>query len=452
MRVRGRSSSRWPACQADHAADALREEAAVTTKEQELGMTANTTYVIVGASLAGAKAAEALRAEGFSGPLMVIGEETERPYERPPLSKAYLMGNAERETIYVHPQQWYAEHDVELRLGVPVTEIDPAAHEVRLADGSRTGYAKLLLATGSSPRPLPVPGADMDGVLYLRRVEDSDQIKADLQAASRIAVIGAGWIGLETAAAARAAGVEVTVLESAELPLLRVLGREVAQVFADLHRDHGVDLRFGVQVAEITGSNGRASGVRLADGSHIRADVIIAGIGITPNTQLATAAGLVVDNGIRVDAQLRSSEPDIYAAGDVASAFHPLLGKHIRVEHWANALNQPQTAARAMLGQDVAYDRVPYFFTDQYDLGMEYAGYVEPGGYDEVVFRGDVARGEFIAFWRAGGRVLAGMNVNIWDVNDHIQALVRAATPVDASRLADPQVPLEQLAEDAAAG
>jgi 3-phenylpropionate/trans-cinnamate dioxygenase ferredoxin reductase component len=415
-------------------------------------MTANTTYVIVGASLAGAKAAEALRTEGFDGPLLMIGEETERPYERPPLSKSYLMGNAERESIYVHPQQWYAEHDVDLRLGVAVTGIDPAAHEVTLADGSRTGYAKLLLATGSSPRPLPVPGADLDGVLYLRRVEDSDQIKADLQAASRIAVIGAGWIGLETAAAARAAGVEVTVLETAELPLLRVLGREAAQVFADLHRGHGVDLRCGVQVAEITGGNGRAGGLRLADGSHIRADAIIAGIGITPNSQLASAAGLEVDNGIRVDAQLRSSSPDIYAAGDVASAFHPRLGKHIRVEHWANALHQPQAAGRAMLGQDVAYDRVPYFFTDQYDLGMEYAGYVEPGGYDEVVFRGDVARGEFIVFWRANGRVLAGMNVNIWDVNDHIQALVRAATPVEASRLADPRVPLEELVDDAAAG
>ena len=283
------------------------------------------------------------------------------------------------------------------------------------------------------------------GVLSLRRVGDSDQIKATFQAASRVAVIGAGWIGLETAAAARAAGVEVTVLEAAELPLLRVLGAEVARVFAGLHREHGVDLRFGVQVSEITTAGGRASGVRLGDGSHIQADAVIVGVGIAPNTQLAEAAGLPVSNGVVVDAALRSADPDVFAAGDVASAMHPVLGRHIRVEHWANALNQPQAAARAMLGQDVAYDNVPYFYTDQYDLGMEYAGYVEPGRYDQVVFRGDVDRREFIAFWLADGRVLAGMNVNIWDVNDTVQALVRSGRTVDAGKLADPGVPLGDL-------
>jgi len=408
-------------------------------------MNAEAAYVIVGASLAGAKAAGTLRQEGFDGPVVLIGEETERPYERPPLSKDYLLGHADRETIYVHPLAGYAEHDVDLKLGTRVTGIDPAAHEVRLADGSRAGYAKLLLTTGSSPRRLTVPGADADGVLYLRRVSDSDQIKAAFAAASRVAVIGAGWIGLETAAAARTAGVEVTILEAAELPLLRVLGREAAQVFADLHRDHGVDLRFGVQVAEITGSGGRADGVRLADGTRIPADAVIVGVGITPNTQLAEAAGLKVANGIVTDARLQSSHPDVYAAGDVANAYHPLLGQHIRVEHWYNALHQPQTAAQAMLGRDVAYDRVPYFYTDQYDLGMEYAGYVEPGGYDQVIFRGDVPRREFIAFWLGGGRVLAGMNVNIWDVNDTIAAIVRGGRTVNAGRLADPNVPLEEF-------
>jgi 3-phenylpropionate/trans-cinnamate dioxygenase ferredoxin reductase subunit len=403
-------------------------------------------YVIVGASLGGAKAAETLREEGFGGPLVLIGEETERPYERPPLSKDYLLGKADRETIYVHPQAWYADHGVDLRLGARVTGIDPAAHEVRLADGSRIGYAKLLLATGSTPRRLPVPGADADGVLYLRRVGDSDHIKAAFQTASRVAVIGAGWIGLETTAAARAAGVQVTVLEAAELPLLRVLGREAAEVFAGLHRDHDVDLRFGVQVAEITGTGGRAGGVRLADGSHVDADAVIVGVGITPNVQLAEVAGLETGNGMVTDARLRTSDPDIYAAGDVANAYHPLLGKHIRVEHWANALHQPPAAARAMLGRDIAYDRVPYFYTDQYDLGMEYAGYVEPGGYDQVVFRGDVAGREFIAFWLGAGRVLAGMNVNIWDVNEAIQAIVRGGRTVNTGRLADPDVPLEEFA------
>jgi len=412
-------------------------------------MSTDATYVIVGASLGGAKAAEALRAAGHDGRVVLLGAESELPYERPPLSKGYLQGKAERETIYVHPREWYAEADIDLRLGVTVTGIDPAAHEVVLADGSRIGYAKLLLTTGSSPRRLQVPGADLDGVLYLRSAGDSDRIKALLARVGRITVIGAGWIGLEVTAAAREAGVAVTVLETAELPLLRVLGSEVASVFAALHAEHDVDLRFGVQVSEITGSDGHADAVRLSDGSLIPADAVIVGVGITPNTELAVAAGLDVDNGIRVDAQLRSSDPDIYAAGDVASAFHPLLGKHLRVEHWANALNQPQTAARAMAGEDVSYDRVPYFFSDQYDLGMEYSGYVEPDGYDEVVFRGDVDRREFVAFWLGnGGRVLAGMNVNVWDVNDAIQALVRASRPVDKAALADPETPLESLASE----
>jgi 3-phenylpropionate/trans-cinnamate dioxygenase ferredoxin reductase component len=409
-------------------------------------MSGDPAIVIAGAGLAGAKAAETLRDEGFGGPVVLIGDETERPYERPPLSKDYLLGKAERESIFVHPRSWYGEHDVDLRLGVPVTSIDAAAHAVSLADGSRVGYAKLLLATGSSPRRLPIEGDDLDGVFYLRRVADSDRIKVAFATASRVVVIGAGWIGLETAAAARAAGADVTILEAAKLPLLRVLGKEVAQVFADLHREQGVELRFGVAVAEITGSGGRASGVRLGDGSHVPADAIIIGVGITPNIQLAEAAGLQVGNGIVVDARLRSSDPDIHAAGDVANAYHPVLGRHVRVEHWANALNQPQAAARAMLGQDVSYDLMPYFYTDQYDLGMEYAGHVEPGGYEQVVFRGDVAGREFIAFWLAGGRVMAGMNVNVWDVNDAIQSLVRSGQTVDPGRLADAGVPLEEVA------
>jgi 3-phenylpropionate/trans-cinnamate dioxygenase ferredoxin reductase component len=410
-------------------------------------VSADDAFVIVGASLAGAKAAEALREEGFDGQVVLIGDEADRPYERPPLSKDYLLGKAERETIYTHPASWYADNNVDLRLGVEVTAIDPAAHEIALADGSRASYTRLLLTTGSSPRRLLVPGADQDGLLYLRRVADSDRIKSAFRTASRIAVIGAGWIGLETAAAARQAGVEVTIVEAAELPLLRVLGPEAARVFADLHREHGVGLRFGVQVGEITGSGGRVSGVRLADGGHIEADAVIVAVGISPNSQLAEAAGLETRNGVVVDAGLRSSGPDIYAAGDVASAYHPVLGKHIRVEHWANALNQPQAAARAMLGQDVSYDRMPYFFTDQYDLGMEYSGYVEPGGYDQVVFRGDADQREFIAFWLRDGRVLAGMNVNVWDVSDAIQALVRGGKQVDAARLADPGVPIDQVAD-----
>ena len=405
-------------------------------------MPASDTFIIAGGGLAGAKAAEALREQGFDGRIMLASEEDIRPYERPPLSKEYLQGKVGQDTIFVHPPDWYDAHGVELLPGTAVTRIDRGSREVTLSGGRHLAYSKLLLATGSIPRRLPLPGADADRVLYLRRVEDSDRIRDTFTTASRVIIIGAGWIGLEVAAAARLAGVEVTILERAELPLLHVLGPQVAAVFADLHREHGVDLRLGVRVAEITNSGGKATGARLADGTRIGADAVIVGIGAAPQTRLAEAAGLDVRDGVATDASLRTSDPAIYAAGDIANAFHPLLGRHIRVEHWANALHQPATAAAAMLGRDAAYDRVPYFYTDQYDLGMEYAGYAGPGGYDQVAFRGDAGKRGFIAFWLSGGRVVAGMNVNIWDVNDAIQALIRSGRPADPARLADPAVPL----------
>jgi 3-phenylpropionate/trans-cinnamate dioxygenase ferredoxin reductase subunit len=398
-------------------------------------------FAIVGAGLAGAKAAEALRAEGFAGRVVLFGAEPHRPYERPPLSKGYLQGSAERDTVFVHGPDWYADQDVDLRLGTEVTAIDRPAHEVVAADGTRTRYDKLLLTTGSSPRRLPVPGADLPGVHYLRTLDDSDHLKAVFRPGARIAVVGAGWIGLETAAAARGAGAEVTVLENAELPLLRVLGPRMAQVFADLHHAHGVDLRCGTTVEAI-----RPGAVVLADGSELPADTVVVGIGITPNADLARACGLEVDNGILVDSHLTTSDPDVLAAGDVANAHHPLLDRHLRVEHWANALNQPAVAARTMLGQDATYDRLPYFFTDQYDLGMEYLGHSHPDDHDEVVVRGDVESREFIAFWLHDGRVVAGMNVNVWDVTDPIRALITSGEPVDPARLADPDVPLTDLA------
>ena len=402
------------------------------------------TFVIVGAGLAGAKAAETLRDEGFDGPVVLIGDEDQRPYERPPLSKDYLMGKAERDSVYVHPESWYTEHDVGLRLGIAVTAIDRGNHQV-FAGGDAVGYEKLLLATGSSPRRLQLSGAGLRGVHYLRRMGDSDQIRTSLQPGQRVVVIGGGWIGLECAAAARAAGAEVALVEMAELPLLRVLGREVAEVFADLHRANGVDLRLGAEVDDLTGAGDQVNGVLLADGTRLDADLVIVGVGITPNTALAEAAGLEIGDGVRADASLRTSDPDIYAAGDVADAYHPFYARHLRVEHWANALNQPQTAAKAMLGQDVSYDLLPYFYTDQYDLGMEYSGYVAPGGYDQVVFRGDKEHREFVAFWLHQGRVLAGMNVNVWDVNEDVQALIHRATPVDPARLANPGVPLADV-------
>ena len=398
-------------------------------------------YVVVGAGLAGAKAAEALREHGYDGRLVLFGDEAYRPYERPPLSKDYLLGKAERDKAFVHSPGWYAEHDVELRLGTSVTSIDRAAHQVVTAGGDRLAYDKLLLATGASPRRLTAPGADLAAVAYLRSLDDSDRIKAALRPDARIAIIGGGWIGLEVAAAARSAGAVVTVLEGAELPLLRVLGPEVATVFADLHRAHGVDLRCSISVTGIE-SDGDGAVVRLGDGAGIPADTVIVGVGISPNTSLAEAAGLHVDNGVVVDEHLRSSDPDIFAAGDVANAYHPILRRQLRVEHWANALHQPDVAARSMLGQDASYDRLPYFFTDQYDLGMEYFGHAETGDFDALVLRGDVEGRAFAAFWLRDGHVLAGMHVNQWDDSDAIKALVRAAQKVDASLLRDTAVPL----------
>jgi 3-phenylpropionate/trans-cinnamate dioxygenase ferredoxin reductase component len=407
-------------------------------------------FAIVGASLAGAKAAEGLREAGFAGRVVLIGEETERPYERPPLSKGYLLGAEPREKAYVHDARWYPEHDVELLLGVRATALDPAAHTLTLDGYEPLRYDKLLLATGSRVRRLDVPGTDLHGVRYLRTVTEADALVEHVKAAPRVVVVGAGWIGLEAAAAARTHGAEVTVVELDTLPLRRVLGDEVATVFADLHREHGVEFRFGAGVREFRGTGGQLSSVLLTDGTELPADLAVIGVGIVPNTELAEVAGLALDNGVAVDAGLRTSDPDVYAAGDVASVLHPLVRQRIRVEHWSNALNGGKAAGLAMAGQPVVYDRVPYFFTDQYDLGMEYAGWVTPGGYDRVVFRGDVPGREFIAFWVKDGRVLAGMNVNLWDVQDQIQALVRAGfagRPVDAEALADPSVPLADLAE-----
>ncbi|MET9351833.1 FAD-dependent oxidoreductase [Streptomyces sp. NPDC006617] len=403
------------------------------------------TFVIVGGGLAAGRAAEALRKHGHTGRLVVIGDERERPYVRPPLSKGYLLGEEERDSIFVHPADWYAHNDVELLLGTGVRAVDAGAGAVELDDGSRMSYSRLLLATGSSPRRLAVPGADFENVLYLRRVGDSERLKAAFTEGARIVVVGDGWIGLETAAAARTAGAEVTVLGHGELPLLKVLGREAAEVFARLHEEHGVRLRPGAEVERITGTGDRADGVLLADGTRLEADAVVVGVGITPNVRLAEEAGLEVRNGIVTDEHLRTSAPGIHAAGDVANAYHPFLDRHVRVEHWANALNQPETAALSMLGEDAVYDRLPYFYTDQYDLGMEYTGYTERGGSDRVVFRGDRDARRFIAFWMSGNRVLAGMNVNVWDVVDPIRALVESRADVDDTLLADASVPLDSL-------
>ncbi len=403
-------------------------------------MSKDSTFVIVGAGLAGAKAAETLREEGFDGRVVLIGDEPEQPYERPPLSKDYLRGEAPREKAHVHDPAFYETNAIEVMPGRTVLGLDDAAHSL-LLDGDETlEYSRVLLATGAAPRRLDVPGADLTGVHYLRTLADADALRSALDGAQRVVVVGAGWIGSEVAASARQLGVDVTVIEPASVPLERVLGSEIGRIYLELHSDNGVRMLTGTGVEAIDGS-GSVTGVRTSDGQSIDADHVVIGIGAIPRVELAEEAGIAVSNGILVGADLRTSSPDVFAAGDVANAEHPLYGDRVRVEHWANALNQGPAAARSMLGRPVRYDRLPYFFSDQYDLGMEYSGLAV--AWDEVVFRGAPAEREFIAFWLRENRVLAGMNANVWDVAEPIQSLIRSGAQVDPAVLADPDAPLE---------
>lgn len=428
---------------------------------------AHRTFVIIGGGLAGAKAAETLRAEGFTGRVILIGDERDHPYERPPLSKGYLTGSDERDSVFVHEPAWYAGADIELHLGQPAVQLDRENKSVRLGDGTRIHYDRLLLATGAEPRRLEVPGTGLAGVHHLRRLAHADRLRGVLSALGlengHLVIAGAGWIGLEVAAAARSYGAEVTVIEQEPGPLHTVLGPELGALFADLHREHGVRFHFGARLTEITGEGGMVRSVRTDDGDEHPAHDVLAAIGAAPRTALAESAGLELaassasspGGGIAVDAALRTSDPDIFAAGDAAAVRHPSLGspgggqpahgERLRVEHWANALNSGPAAARAMLDKEVSYDRVPYFFSDQYDVGMEYSGYAPPGSYDQVVCRGDVGKREFVAFWTRDNRVLAGLNANIWDVTEPIQELIRSGAQVDPHALADPGVPLSSL-------
>jgi 3-phenylpropionate/trans-cinnamate dioxygenase ferredoxin reductase subunit len=400
------------------------------------------TFVIVGAGLAGAKAAETLREAGYDGRLILIGDEPERPYERPPLSKEYLRREAD-EKPFVHEQGFYEEHDIELWTSTHVTAIEAGSSELVLDDDRRQGYDRLLVATGAEPRRLDVPGADLEGVHDLRTLADSEWIGERIESGGHLVVVGSGWIGAEVAASARQKGCEVTMLEMASLPLERVLGPEVGTIYRDVHRDEGVEFIPETTVERFEGGDA-VERVITRDGAEIEVSFVVIGVGVVPRTELLETAGAKTDNGILVDESLQTSLPGVFAAGDIANAHHPLFDRHLRVEHWANALNQGPAAARAMLGQEVSYDEIPYFFSDQYQTGMEYGGFATE--WDEVVFRGDTEAREFIAFWVKDGRVLAGMNMNVWDVNEAIRDLIRAGKAVDRKRLADPDVPIEELA------
>jgi 3-phenylpropionate/trans-cinnamate dioxygenase ferredoxin reductase subunit len=400
------------------------------------------TFVIVGASLAGAKAAEELRKLGFDGVVMLIGADPERPYERPPLSKDHLRGESESEKAFVHEATFYNEQEIELITGHTVTELYIGERKIELDDGRSVGFDKLLLTTGAEPRRIQVPGADLEEIYYLRTLADSDALRDRIERGGRLAVVGAGWIGSEVAASARQKGVEVTLIDPLALPNERIFGPEIGSFYRDVHAQHGVELALGQGVDGFEGE-GRVTAVRTSVGRTIECDFAVVGVGVVPALELARAAGLELDNGIAVDDALRTSAPNVFAAGDVANAWHPFFGRRLRLEHWSNALDQGPAAARAMLGEAVSYDRIPYFFSDQYEVGMEYSGFATD--WDEVVFRGDREAGEFIAFWVKDSRVVAGMNVNVWDVNEHVQALVRSRQPVEWALLRDPDTALADL-------
>jgi 3-phenylpropionate/trans-cinnamate dioxygenase ferredoxin reductase component len=396
-----------------------------------------TGTVLIGAGLAAAHTIETLRERGYTEPITLIGDEAELPYERPALSKSYLQGKSG--DLQVHDARWYADQGVDIRTGTRAVGIDRDARRVRLDGADPVPYGHLVVATGARPRTLGLPGADLPGVYTLRTRADSDRLRDALARDERWVIVGGGWIGLEVAAAARDAGRTVTVLEYAQLPLHRVLGERLGRYFLQLHLGNDVDLRTGVSAGGIEAS---PAGLAVRVGEEVLdADAVVLAVGVRPNTELAADAGLAVDNGIVVDQQLRTSDPRILAAGDVAAAHNTRLGRRLRVEHWDNAIRQGRLAASTILGGGAAYDWHPYFFTDQYDLGMEYVGHGHPD--DQVVIRGSLLSGEFLAFWLADGRVTAAMNVNIWDVNDDLRRLVGREIPTYL--LTDPTVPLADL-------
>ncbi|WP_353828950.1 NAD(P)/FAD-dependent oxidoreductase [Agromyces sp. SYSU T0242] len=401
--------------------------------------------VVVGGGLTAARAVESMREAGADDEIVVLTEERRLPYERPPLSKGYLAGTEPSSAIYPLPARWYREHDVDVRRGLRATRLDPAARRIA-TDADDVSYDRLLLATGASPRPFEGPGAGLRGVHVLRSLPDATRLRTALRGGDRqVVVLGSSWIGMESAAVARGFGNAVTVLGRSEAPLVGAVGRELGGMFAQLHRGHGVEVRTEVAVSAIRGAGGRVRGVVLGTGEEVPADLVIVGIGAQPNVGLAESAGLTVEDGIATDAAFRTSADGIFAAGDVASVFNPTLEHRLRVEHWANADASGRAVGRVLAGEELEYDEIPYFYTDQYDLGMEYSGYGELADDAELVVRGDLAAREFIAFWLRDGRVVAGMNVNVWDVNDQVQRLIRGSAPVRAEALADPEVPLASI-------
>lgn len=409
-------------------------------------MSHSDAFVIVGGGRAAASAAEELRSRGFAGSVRVIASEDHPPYDHPPLSKDYLQGASELDSVLLHPEDWYSENRVQLTTAVTADALDPAAHLLTLSTGEEVRYDRLLIATGARARRAGVDGEDLPGVHSLRTLDDGIALRAALAGGGHsVAVIGSGWIGMEVAASARTLGNEVTVIGRGAVPLSSAIGDELGQYLRRVHERHGVAIRMSDSVAGVVGSD-RAMGVLLDSGEAVPADVVVVAVGAEPAVELARAAGLDVDDGILTDSSLATSAPDVFAAGDAANALHPILGVRSRSEHWANASDQGVVAARSMLGESAVFDAIPYFFTDQFEFSMEYSGFPTLARDARIVYRGDPEHGEFVAFWVDGrSRVVAEMNVNVWDVSDQLQRLIRAAKPVDVGAIADAGVDLASL-------
>jgi len=402
---------------------------------------------IVGGGLAAAEAAKTLRGDGFDGRIVLVAEERHLPYERPPLSKEYLRGEAPTTKLLAQPDAFYAESSVEVLAGRRAVALDPAERRLSLDDGRTIGFGRLLLATGARPRRLTAtPRAD-EGVHYLRTIEDADRLRAAAADAGTAVVAGGGWIAAESAASLRQLGLDVTLVVPGSQILERSLGPDIGARYGAVHRRHGVRIIHGARV-EAVEQDGRARRLRLSSGATIAGDLAVLGLGAAANLELARDAGIGTGAGILVDERLETSVPGIFAAGDVASALHPRLGRRVRSEHWDNARRQGRTAARNLAGGRESYDRVPYFYSDQFELGMELLG--DPSGGDEVVVR-DLPDQAFVALWLAGGRVVAGMHGNVWDAKKPIDALVAAGASVDPAAVRDPSVPLEELGREEAA-
>ena len=392
--------------------------------------------VVVGAGQAAAQAAQTLRQQNYAGAITVLGEEPYAPYQRPPLSKKYFSGETPHERLLLRPLTFYAEKRIALELGARVEEFDAAAHTLRLRDGRSLRYDKLLLATGSRPRRLAVPGADLPGVHHVRTIADIDALNEGLSPGARVVVIGGGYIGLEMASVARQRGFAVTVLEAAERVLGRVVCKEVSSFYMDLHRAAGVEVHVGAAVSALCGRE-RVEAVETADGRRFACDAVIVGIGVVPNVELAAAAGLECANGIRVDEHARTADPDVLACGDCTSHPLPLYARSVRLESVPNAVHQGKVAAATLLKSPAAYSEIPWFWSDQYDVKMQIVGLSD--GHDTTVLRGDPARKCFAVYYLANRRLIAVDAVNSPREFAHAKKLIGAAFTIDADVLRDPR-------------